>query len=466
MKPQKLKRAVIKEELVELTGKYQLAIVLNQMIYWSERSNDVDKYLEEEQERIDKYALPDEDVDLKVIENQKTHGWIYKSSDELVEDTMFDVKPKTMRLYLKELVTNGWLDERRNPKLKMDRTMQYRVNIINLQRDLMKLGYYLEGYKALNFAKGENVRSMERSTDDARVENVHAKGENVQAIPEITTDIKKELTTTTKSVESHNGFSPEDGVDRLANRFIELRAKGLQLSPNDYTSIGRTLQGVPEEDAIHYLETCFRERTDAKITTFSYCEQYIVDSHQRNLARLKAKEQAKQTTSVESSVYKPDSMAYKLASHLLTKNKEDDPGYPAPNLQAWSLEMDRILQEDKRSATDVKNYIDWCKADPHWKTRVENPKELRRNFSKLVAAKKAEKTKGNGRRNQRQTKNPKWLEEEKAMQAKAAIESEGVLPNQQETETEKEKGEDARQRFEKMMEELRKRKEEKKQSAY
>ena len=43
----KLKRVVIKQELVELTGDYRAALILNQFIYWTERMRDTDKYIRE-----------------------------------------------------------------------------------------------------------------------------------------------------------------------------------------------------------------------------------------------------------------------------------------------------------------------------------------------------------------------------------------------------------------------------------
>ena len=46
MKP--LKRVVIKEELVELTGDFRPALILNQFIYWIEKMYDTDKYILEE----------------------------------------------------------------------------------------------------------------------------------------------------------------------------------------------------------------------------------------------------------------------------------------------------------------------------------------------------------------------------------------------------------------------------------
>ena len=131
---ERLKRTVIKEEFVKLTGDFKLAIVLNQMLYWSQFTKDFDRFIEEEKKRR---SVPDLEV---------SHGWIYKTSEELAEETLIFVSAKTMREYLKKLVENGWIEERRNPHQSWDHTKQYRMNLVKLQEDLFKLGYMLEGY--------------------------------------------------------------------------------------------------------------------------------------------------------------------------------------------------------------------------------------------------------------------------------------------------------------------------------
>jgi hypothetical protein len=207
---EKLKRAVIKEELVTLTGDFKKAIVLNQMIYWSERRKDADKFLKEEIERIEKYAtLAGEPEDFN-IDKLNSHGWIYKKSEELSEETMIGVKPKAMRSYLKELIDNGWLDERRNPHIKMDRTMQYRVNLLKIQQDLNALGYALEGYSLPKVEKDNTNFPQENTDNGAKVEkentkvekenrsgeNENTKVENERAIPKTTTETTKTNITT------------------------------------------------------------------------------------------------------------------------------------------------------------------------------------------------------------------------------------------------------------------------------
>ncbi|AHM56388.1 hypothetical protein EAL2_c10900 [Peptoclostridium acidaminophilum DSM 3953] len=199
----KLKRVVIKEELVTLTGDFRLGVVLGQMIYWSEKVSDLDKYILEEKERCMKFATSDQDIPNIELAN----GWVYKKAEELSEETMMGVQPKAMREYLKKLVDKGWLDERRNPKIKMDRILQYRVNLLKIQKDLMELGFSLDGY-AINLndfvdseEKNESVtegdldnsnclkENSKREKENRKGEKEARKGEKERAIPEITTEI-------------------------------------------------------------------------------------------------------------------------------------------------------------------------------------------------------------------------------------------------------------------------------------
>jgi DNA-binding MarR family transcriptional regulator len=141
--PKKLKRVVIKEELVALTGDFKKAIILNQFLYWSERIKDVDKFLIEERKRMEDHGIEIREED---VVNDLQNGWIYKKAEELSEETMLGLSKSNMGKHIDFLVENGWLDKRRNPKYQWDKTYQYRVNIVKIQMDLQKLGYSLEGY--------------------------------------------------------------------------------------------------------------------------------------------------------------------------------------------------------------------------------------------------------------------------------------------------------------------------------
>ena len=156
MKP--LKRVVIKEELVELTGDFRPALILNQFIYWSERMYDADKYIMEEKERALKEDL--------VVNIDESKGWIYKTAEELSEEIMTGMSQSTIGRYIKQLVDKGYLIKRRNPKYKWDKTYQYRVNLYKIQLDLGKMGYVLEGYKLLpNIKIVEEIESVEEAED-------------------------------------------------------------------------------------------------------------------------------------------------------------------------------------------------------------------------------------------------------------------------------------------------------------
>jgi hypothetical protein len=135
----KLKRVVIKEELVALTGDIIEAIILNQFLYWSERVEDFDKFIMEEKERAQANGIN--------LNFPLTNGWIYKKISELKEETMLTDSEKTIRRKVQNLVEKGFLQERQNPMYKWDKTLQYRVNLNYIAKKLHEIGYTLDGYK-------------------------------------------------------------------------------------------------------------------------------------------------------------------------------------------------------------------------------------------------------------------------------------------------------------------------------
>lgn len=135
--PRRLKRVVIKEEFVELTGHYISALILNQFLYWTERVQDFDRFLLETQLR-----QKNVDIDLQ-------GGWVYKTASDLSDELMIGVSHQTIRRYLQKLVDSGLVLERNNPANSWDRTLQYRVDIVAVVQALDEMGYTLEGYTKL-----------------------------------------------------------------------------------------------------------------------------------------------------------------------------------------------------------------------------------------------------------------------------------------------------------------------------
>lgn len=185
--PHKLKRAVIKEELVAITGDFMSALVLNQFIYWTERTRDIDAYIAEEKARDPNAVI------------EPTSGWIYKKADELAGELMVDVAHTTMRRYLKGLVDRGFLEQRHNPKHTWDRTWQYRVNMLEVQRQLLDHGFSLEGYQLQDI--GASTTNNRPTSSDAHskvqnahsiLQNAHSNVRNTRAIPETTPETTTE----------------------------------------------------------------------------------------------------------------------------------------------------------------------------------------------------------------------------------------------------------------------------------
>jgi len=131
-KVRRLKRVVIREELVALTGNFVQAILLGQLLDLTSRTEDFERFLEEENQ-----------TDEEKTKHPKRYGWICKSAQGLKEETMLPLSTQTIRNHLKELVKKGWLEERRNPEDKWDKSLQYRVNLIKILNDLRNQGYPL-----------------------------------------------------------------------------------------------------------------------------------------------------------------------------------------------------------------------------------------------------------------------------------------------------------------------------------
>lgn len=60
----------------------------------------------------------------------------------------------------------GWLEKRRNPRLPLDKTYQYCVNVSKIQSDLLALGYNLEGYN-IELVKPKSDPEEDNSEEEA-----------------------------------------------------------------------------------------------------------------------------------------------------------------------------------------------------------------------------------------------------------------------------------------------------------
>ena len=177
MSIEKIKKAVIREDLLSITENYKEAIILNQFIYWSERVNDADKFIEAE----NKIARENGEQ-----EREPIYGWIYKTAEELSDEIMLGLSASQTRKYIAKLVDYGYIQKRNNPKYKWDRTLQYKVNLVNIARALKRKGYSLCDYKIEIPADNAGSNAHQCVINAPQNENQIVSGN--EAIPEITTE--------------------------------------------------------------------------------------------------------------------------------------------------------------------------------------------------------------------------------------------------------------------------------------
>jgi len=180
-----LKRAVVTEELFTLTGDQLSATILHQFLYWSVRTRDTDHYLAEEKQRLEAHG--------QVADLPFTGGWIYKRAEDLGDEIMCTKSAQTIRKRVTELVKKGWLAERRNPKYKYDRTLQYRVDWVRIETDLRALGYSLATIRVCARYFDDLFGGCNLQNGGSTLDFGASSLENGGTIPEITTKTTAEI---------------------------------------------------------------------------------------------------------------------------------------------------------------------------------------------------------------------------------------------------------------------------------
>ena len=118
-----LKRILICEEHVAITGNFIDAAILNYMIECTDLAHDFDKIVSDatKHETLRSAAYP-----------EKSNGWFRKSANEISEETMLGMSHSSIMKHVKKLVSLGFIEERSNPNSKLDKAKQYRVNTNNI----------------------------------------------------------------------------------------------------------------------------------------------------------------------------------------------------------------------------------------------------------------------------------------------------------------------------------------------
>lgn len=207
----KLKRAVIKEEFIAITGNFIDAVILNQFIYWSERVKDFDEYIKQENDRSKKCGQNPQDL---------TGGWIYKTAEDMSSETMLGLSASNMRLHIKALEKAGFISERTNPKYKWDRTKQYRVNLNEIFASLAEQGYTLDGYQHRYIENSTHNLKNQFANIDPQTANIDVQTSPIKtAIPETTAETTAE--TTPETIVGKKERKPQNGYGEIINSYTD-----------------------------------------------------------------------------------------------------------------------------------------------------------------------------------------------------------------------------------------------------
>lgn len=237
--------SLIRKELVALTDNHDKAIVLNQLLYWTERIKDFDLWLEEEKNFNPKNAaLPQ-------------HGWIYKTAKDLIKETLLCINRTTLRRYMTFLIHKGWVDERLNPSNKWDKTLQYRVNLRKIQNDLSALGRTLPDIYVKGFLLEEEF-SKTAEVPNAYFES--SKNQNEPSKGQVIPFGKRKEFPDEHGALSKNRYAPLDKTQELPN---------VQNAPSKVQNDPSRVQNVPSNVrncTFIYLNKDYSENTNKEHT--------------------------------------------------------------------------------------------------------------------------------------------------------------------------------------------------------
>jgi hypothetical protein len=243
---------VIREEFIALTGNPLIAAVLNQLVYWSGRVANVELFLREEREAHPK------------CRSSLHHGWFYKTSSALIEETMLCVKPATLRRYLTYLEERGWIDTRINPHNRWDRTTQYRVNLRKLCRDLKGKGYALPGFlkhELLPNAQNESFDATEIANSNGKKQKLETQKKDPSKEKKTTPRIEKNVDCNTETTtETTNKEHSPDAQAREDSKFSGFLENGhsepiAQSMVNAWQRLIRNEKLHPTKKRSHLLES-------------------------------------------------------------------------------------------------------------------------------------------------------------------------------------------------------------------
>jgi predicted ArsR family transcriptional regulator len=271
---------------------------------------------------------------------------------------IFKVNEKTIRRWIDDLDHHGYIKVTRAP-----------YGLIFTVKN-SKRGFFKRVDKNV---QSENSDRTKMATLDERMDkNVQSESER----SDISVQSNKDIISTSSST------SKKDDVDKIADRFIELRSaeegKPVYPSARDYKAIAQIVaRGMPLSQTIELLEQCFKEYAerrdspDEMIKAFSYCAKYIGD----HFKALKARERAKQEAAVAVETPVPAALAKKSYSSKAKRN------YRSSTRQHHEIVPEWMKNKPKEKPELPKSN------DPEWEEIQKNmtPEECERYLNAYTA---------------------------------------------------------------------------------
>jgi hypothetical protein len=199
----RMKKAVLREDIMMLTQDVTQALVLGQMLYWTKTLDTVNNWIFEENKRLAESDLP---------QHEYNYGWIYKSAREMREDLMCAFSEDAIQRAFSTLVTKGVFMTRSNPRVRYDRTLQYRIDLVFLRRLLKDRGYEMTDFQLATIPQEavfipQGAVSMPQSAE--AITEIKTKIKNIEVKP----------LTPFQGEEENSAMASSSTIDKTSNGF-------------------------------------------------------------------------------------------------------------------------------------------------------------------------------------------------------------------------------------------------------
>jgi hypothetical protein len=82
--------------------------------------------------------------------------------------------------------------------------------------------------------------------------------------------------------------------------------------------------------------------------------------------------------------FAPGSPPLSLAEELVTLNRQRDPKFKAPNLQAEAREFDSLIRRDEREISEIQRVMRFAKSHDYWSSKTTTAKGLRKHYAQII----------------------------------------------------------------------------------